>query len=59
MWVIKNNITGAFLEKVNNDTTVTTTDSKVYAAHFSSWSVAAAPATQLKSNWKPVPKDEA
>lgn len=58
MWVIKNNITGAFLEKVNNDKTVSTTDSKVYAAHFSSWSVAASAIRGL-IDFKPIPKDEA
>lgn len=60
MWVLKNKITGVFIESVNDDRSVKTTDSKIYAAHFSSWSVAASTASGLKNNWfVPVAKEEA
>lgn len=59
MWVIKNTITNQFFAGWNEDQTIQTTDSKVYAAHFSSWDNAAYELRLLTTNWKAVPKEEA
>lgn len=60
MWVIKNEITKAFFAGWDEKRgVVQTTDSKIYASHFSSWDAAAKEIKILSGHWKPVPKEEA
>ena len=59
MWVIKNIVTDQFFAGWTDDNWIETTDSKVYAAHFSTWDKAAEDLRLLTINWKALPKDEA
>lgn len=61
MWVIQNKITKAFFAGWHIvGESISTTDSKVYAAHYPTWEAAVEEIQKfVTTNWLAIPKEEA